>query len=77
VPDAACGRALRLEITNRSSGALAAQSGDARIGLGNTRARLQAIYGAEARLELERPDAQSFRATLYLPLSQDPRAGSS
>lgn len=69
VADAGVQSGLCVEITNRSTGPLPA-NGPARFGLGNTRARLQAIYGDEGRLQLERPDACSFRATLWLPLAQ-------
>ena len=74
VQDSILGQCLRVEISNRSSGVLAAGAGQARIGLGNTQSRLQAIYGAAARLELQRPDERTFNAVLYLPLAKQRRA---
>jgi two-component sensor histidine kinase len=43
-------------------------AGPERVGLGNTRARLEALYGDRARLQLTRGAARGARVTVEIPL---------
>ena len=64
------GHFLRLEITN--SGPVLNWAGvkiEERIGLSNTRARLQAMFGQEASLELYRRQQGGFVARILIPRS--------
>jgi len=68
VQSAGEGHFLRLEITN--SGPVAEPFGrkiEERIGLSNTRARLQAMFGAEASLELYPRPQGGFVARILIP----------
>lgn len=40
------------------------------VGIGNTQARLEAMYGGRANLDVEAPPQGGFAATLHLPLSE-------
>ena len=42
-------------------------TGPERVGLGNTRARLEALYGAACRLELTRAEGRGARVTVHIP----------
>jgi len=62
------GHFLRLEITN--SGPMAGAVGrkiEERVGLSNTRARLQAMFGQEASLELHPRQQGGFVARILIP----------
>lgn len=62
------GAALAITVTDDGPGAdEAAMTGRERVGLGNTRARLQALYGARYRLELTNVAAGGARVFLEIP----------
>jgi two-component system LytT family sensor kinase len=48
-----------------------AAAGPERVGLGNTRARLEALYGSRARLDLVAADGGGTRATVQLPIGAE------
>jgi hypothetical protein len=58
-------RRLVISVTDDGDGAAA--SGMERVGLGNTRARLEALYGAQTTLELSPANGAGTRATIVLP----------
>jgi two-component system, LytTR family, sensor kinase len=63
-------RDARLIISVVDDGAGAAASvagGRERVGLGNTRARLEALYGSDQRLDLETAPDRGARVTLNIP----------
>lgn len=62
-------RTLVLTVTDDGEGA--ATGGAERVGLGNTRARLDALYGARARLELSSSHGGGTRATIVLPFTTE------
>jgi len=66
------GSLLAIVVTDDGEGPLAGNH--ERVGLGNTRARLDALYGARARLELAPADGRGTRATIQLPLSVEDAA---
>jgi len=60
----------RLVITVTDDGLGAATqiaSGNERVGLGNTRARLEALYGSQHRLELANAPGRGARVSLEIP----------
>ena len=60
----------RLVITVTDDGPDAAThvaSGQERVGLGNTRARLEALYGSQHRLELANAPQRGARVSLEIP----------
>jgi hypothetical protein len=62
------GSILRLTVTDDGSGEAAEViAGAERIGLGNTRARLEALYGTRARLELAPAEGRGVRVTIEIP----------
>jgi hypothetical protein len=62
-------RTLVIAVTDDGEGP--ALGGTERVGLGNTRARLDALYGARARLDLSASDGRGTRATIELPFSTE------
>ena len=42
------------------------------LGVGNTRERLEALYGARAALQIETAPLRGFRATIQIPLGDGP-----
>jgi hypothetical protein len=62
-------RTLVLVVTDDGEGP--ATGGTERVGLGNTRARLDALYGARARLDLSASVGRGTRATIELPFSTE------
>lgn len=67
------GEALVLEVADTGPGLGARASGPGGIGLANTRARLEQLYGSSAGLRLENGPRQGTIATVTLPLER--RAG--
>jgi two-component system, LytTR family, sensor kinase len=62
------GDTLRLVVTDDGSGdAGEVIAGPERVGLGNTRARLEALYGGRARLELTPVAGRGARVTIDIP----------
>jgi signal transduction histidine kinase len=62
------GPVLRLVVTDDGSGeAREVIAGPERVGLGNTRARLEALYGARARLDLAAANGRGARVTIEIP----------
>jgi two-component system, LytTR family, sensor kinase len=62
------GDTLRLVVTDDGSGdAGEVIAGPERLGLGNTRARLEALYGGRARLELTPVAGRGARVTIEIP----------
>jgi LytS/YehU family sensor histidine kinase len=59
------GDRLRLAVSDDGGGG--ASAGPERIGLGNTRARLQALYGPAARIDLERESGRGVRVAIEMP----------
>jgi hypothetical protein len=57
--------ALMIVVTDDGDGA--GEAGPERVGLGNTRARLEATYGDRARLHLGRANGRGARVTIELP----------
>jgi len=60
------GGALVIVVVDDGGGP--AVDGQERVGLGNTRARLDALYGGRARLDLAPADGRGTKATIRLPL---------
>ena len=62
------GPVLRLMVTDDGSGEVSEViAGPERVGLGNTRARLEALYGSRARLELAPAVGRGARVTIEIP----------
>jgi signal transduction histidine kinase len=61
------GRTLTLVVTDDGSGSEETIAGPERVGLGNTRARLEALYGDRCRLVLDRADGRGARVTIEIP----------
>jgi two-component system, LytTR family, sensor kinase len=61
------GGALLIEIADDGTGAAGEPGGRERVGLGNTRARLETLYGSAARIELHREPGRGARVSLTLP----------
>jgi two-component system LytT family sensor kinase len=78
---ARAGQALRLEVRDNGrglpEGADAGRAKQGGVGLANTRARLQQLYGGDYRFELQNAPAGGAVVTLELPLhgSAPPEAG--
>ncbi|MEZ5497859.1 MAG: histidine kinase [Steroidobacteraceae bacterium] len=62
------GRDLQLEVRNTHSGRDSHATGSSGIGLGNTRARLAALYGEHCSVELVRESEQVMSARIRIPL---------
>ena len=60
------GDRLIVSVADDGTGAVAG-AGRERVGLGNTRARLEALYGANQRLDLAIAPSQGARVTLEIP----------
>ena len=61
---------LVLTVTNDGSGdPEEVIAGPERVGLGNTRARLEALYGGAATLSIGRAEARGARVTIEIPLA--------
>ena len=60
---------LTVEVTDDGPGAAAIREG---VGISNTRARLEQLYGAAAHLELANIPGGGFRARLELPAHTEP-----
>jgi two-component system, LytTR family, sensor kinase len=61
------GRTLTLIVTDDGSGSEETIGGPERVGLGNTRARLEALYGDRCRLVLTRAEGRGARVTIEIP----------
>ena len=62
-------RTLVLVVTDEGSGENEETiAGPERIGLGNTRARLETLYGDRCRLELTRVEGRGARVTIEIPV---------
>jgi sensor histidine kinase YesM len=61
--------ALAIEVTDDGPGADTVREG---VGVSNTRARLEHLYGAAAHLELANVAGGGFRARLQLPAHTEP-----
>jgi two-component system, LytTR family, sensor kinase len=59
--------ALTLVVTDDGAENGETITGPERVGLGNTRARLEALYGTAARLELTRAEGRGARVTVQIP----------
>ena len=57
----------RLRIAVADDGGAGGTAGPERIGLGNTRARLHALYGPSARIDLEREAGRGVRVAIEMP----------
>ena len=57
-----------LEVQVRDTGAGFTASGGTGVGLANTRARLAALYGSRASLQLAAAEPRGVTATVRLPL---------
>lgn len=72
------GQALRLEVRDNGrglpEGAEVCRAGQGGVGLANTRARLQQLYGGDYRFELANAPAGGVVVTLELPLHGSPPA---
>lgn len=62
-----------LRLTVEDDGVGAALPLEDGLGVGNTRQRLDAIYDGRAALEIETGPQRGFRATIRIPLAQEPR----
>jgi signal transduction histidine kinase len=58
---------LVIAVTDDGPGEPGTAAGAERVGLGNTRARLEALYGARGRLELTRAAGRGARVTAWIP----------
>jgi len=63
-------RRLIIAVSNDGNGASPNSHGFERIGLGNTRSRLDALYGVDQRLDLVVTPNQGARVTLDIPFRQ-------
>jgi two-component system, LytTR family, sensor kinase len=61
------GDSLVMAVTDDGAENGGTVAGPERVGLGNTRARLEALYGAAGRLELTRADGRGARVTVRIP----------
>jgi signal transduction histidine kinase len=63
---------LRLQVRDNGPGLPERQQGSLKegVGLANTRARLQQLYGAEHRFEIANGQGQGFTATVTIPLRE-------
>jgi two-component system, LytTR family, sensor kinase len=61
------GRTLTIVVTDDGSGSDETIAGPERVGLGNTRARLETLYGDRCRLVLTRADGRGARVTIDIP----------
>jgi signal transduction histidine kinase len=66
------GERLALEVEDSGPGLGAAAAGGDGIGLGNTRARLEQLYGDAFRLELASPPSGGLTVRIELPLRRAP-----
>jgi two-component system LytT family sensor kinase len=68
------GGRLRIVVTDDGSGDEGEViAGAERVGLGNTRARLEALYGGRARLDLARVAGRGARVTIEIPAESEGR----
>lgn len=65
---------LRLTVRDNGQGAKKPPGHSEGIGIANTRARLQELYGSGARLTLTSPAAGGFEVELLLPLHEHPHS---
>jgi len=64
---------MELRVQDDGPGLLPSDSSDDRgIGLANTRARLQQLYGGDARLEIENCDRGGVVVTMHIPFHHSP-----
>ena len=68
-------RTLIITVTDDGVEHREAAAGPERVGLGNTRARLEALYGSAARLDLTPADGRGTRVTIRIPTRTTPYAG--
>jgi LytS/YehU family sensor histidine kinase len=61
------GRTLTMVVTDDGSGSEETIAGPERVGLGNTRARLETLYGDRCRLDLSRAAGRGARVTIEIP----------
>jgi hypothetical protein len=61
------GEMLVIAVTDDGADNGETVTGPERVGLGNTRARLEALYGAACRLELTRAEGRGARVTVHIP----------
>ena len=61
------GDTLTIAVTDDGADNGETVTGPERVGLGNTRARLEALYGSAGRLELTRVDGRGARVTVRIP----------
>jgi signal transduction histidine kinase len=61
------GEVLVIAVTDDGAENGETVTGPERVGLGNTRARLEALYGAAGRLELTRAEGRGARVTVHIP----------
>ena len=61
------GARLELLVWDNGHGPVSPERSGSGIGLANTRARLEALYGGESRLELDREDGATV-ARIVLPV---------
>jgi two-component system, LytTR family, sensor kinase len=64
------GDVLVIAVTDDGAEHTQPVAGPERVGLGNTRARLEALYGAAGRLELTRAEGRGARVTVHIPRRQ-------
>ena len=61
------GSRLVVTVSDDGAGPADGSTGRERVGLGNTRARLEALYGPDQRLHLSAASGQGARLTLEIP----------
>jgi two-component system, LytTR family, sensor kinase len=66
---------LKLQVQDDGPGLSASESPEEGVGLANTRARLQQLYGRQAHLEIENGDGGGVIVTMTLPFRRSDCAG--
>jgi LytS/YehU family sensor histidine kinase len=66
---------VTLSVENDGGGIHAAAPGRAGVGIQNTRARLERLYGDQARFELSEGERGRVRADIMLPFHEEPMHG--
>jgi two-component system, LytTR family, sensor kinase len=69
----AAGGILVVTVTDDGVEHCDSMTGPERVGLGNTRARLEALYGSAGRLELTPADERGTRVTVRIPFAGEAR----